>query len=509
MAFASALGFALLCSPTVGLRKKNQASVATEVKAASKLDIWAEIADGFRVPTQEDTADMVQLNSEGDFDFRGWGDEFTEETFEQAIDHLNAYHQQSENLGTDTTTFQQRYWINTKAWSGKEAKGPLFFIISPYGGFNPYAYGFIGVLARKVGAMVVQLEGRFTPGSLPFNESSFDTVPNRMGLMSGENALRDYVMLISSLRDQYDPDWVCPVATWGTSLAGMYAAWLRYKFPHIIDMSFASGSPMTGYPGTSDPLAFSRIITEAWEDAGDAECVDLVRDAFRALEGDNCHRPLYSQVYNEATYWSYPPRDRIPNACEKAKNMRLVGESDRAIALELCGSACAEGTCSGGSSSPSMWGYFACTQVVNPIGSNGVSDFIWPPNEWDVEVRRQYCLEDWGVEPQREGDYHAELFGWHHLAQLADNGKRMLFSFGSYDPWTGFALSEVDVSPEIPVFVVKGGTHGGDLVAPVAIDTQEMLDKRQIIDDNLVKWIADVQARRAASAARKARKVRK
>merc|ERR1712203_336637 len=101
----------------------------------------------------------------------------------------------------------------------------------------------------------------------------FDRQANRIGLLSAENALRDYVMLISYLRDVYDPDWVCPTAAFGTSLAGSYAAWLRFKFPHVVDMAMASGSPLTGYPGTSDTLAFNRITTETWRDAGSSECV--------------------------------------------------------------------------------------------------------------------------------------------------------------------------------------------------------------------------------------------
>merc|ERR1719476_899436 len=132
--------------------------------------------------------------------------------------------------------------------------------------------------------MVIKVEGRFAPDSLPFNETGFAKQANRIGLASAENALRDYVMMLSSLRDTYDPEWVCPVGTFGTSLAGMYAAWLRFKFPNVVDMAVASGSPMTGYPGTSDTLAFTKTVTEAWRSEGDTECVDLVRDSFKALE---------------------------------------------------------------------------------------------------------------------------------------------------------------------------------------------------------------------------------
>merc|ERR1712194_575299 len=144
-----------------------------------------------------------------------------------------------------------------------------------------------------------------------------------------------------------------------------------------------------------------------------------------------------------------------------------------------------------------MWSYFSCTQVVNPNGRNGKSDFMWPPKPWDIQDRRAFCMGRWGVEPQSEGDYHAELFGWHRLPQLRDNGKRMLFSFGTYDAWTGYALAADDISPDIPVVMIHGVGHGSDLVAPVANETRDMLDGRQRIEENLAKWIDEVRSRPA------------
>jgi len=311
-------------------------------------------------------------------------------------------------------------------------------------------------------------------------------------LVSSENALRDYVMLISYLRSQYDPDWVCPTATFGTSLAGMYAAWLRFKFPAIIDMSVASGSPMTGYPGTSDPFAFTRTITDAWADATqDLECIELIRESFQALEGNSCQETLWSVVYNEATYYSYPPRGRMTRSCEKAKAARDSGLPAWIVALTLCGPQCSAG-CPAEEYPPSMWSYLSCTQVVCPIGSNGVTDFF--PNEpWDIEVRRENCMKTWGIEPLEEGNYHAEIFGFHHTEKLAKSMSRMMFNFGTYDAWTGFALATEDISEDIPIVMVKGSTHGGDLIGGRADDTDEMLTQRARISDILSRWISTMQ----------------
>jgi len=473
-------------------------------KEAVSPDRWGDIADAMKLPTDEIEPEISASATTEDgrpvFDFRAWGDEFDAKTFDQAVDHLNAYHQQDTGLDADTTTFKQRYWINTKSWAGAAAKAPIFVVISPYGGFNTYAYGFIGEMSRDMGAMVIMAEGRFSPGSLPFNESGFDKQANRIGLASSENALRDYVMLISHIRDTYDPEWVCPTGTYGTSLAGMYAAWLRYKFPNVFDFAVASGSPMTGYPGTSDTLAFTRVTTEAWldESGGDESCIDLVRDSFKALEGHECSGKLWTNVYYEGTYYAYPPRGRILSACQRGAAKKAAGGSPFEVAIELCGSDCNKGSCpSGGAGAPSMWGYLSCTQVVNPIGSNGVSDFFWPPALWNTENRARSCKEKWDIEPLREGNYHADLFGWHRLSQLADSTSRILFAFGAYDAWTGFALSTTDISEELPVVVAPGGCHGSDLIGTRAEDTAGMLEARDKESGHVARWVAAIKARPA------------
>jgi len=490
------LALGLLPTCALALRKGKQE------RSGGVQDHFSKIANALKIPTDElegDSSQSQRFSVQGGrpaFDYRAWGREFEAKTFEQQADHLNAYHQQTAYLESDTATFQQRYWINTKAWGGAAARAPIFVIISPYGGFSTFAYGFVGEMSRDLGAMVVEVEGRFAPDSLPFNESGFDRQANRMGLASSENALRDYVMLISHLRDTFDPEWVCPTATFGTSLAGMYAAWLRYKFPNVVDMALASGSPMSGYPGTSDTLAFTRTVTEAWLDAsGDPGCIELVRDSFRALEEHAESGNLWSFAYNEATYNAYPPRGRIAAACARGYAKREAGGSPVETALALCGSDCNQESFLPSAPGDSMWGYLSCTQVVNPIGSDGVSDFFLPVDLWDVENRRRSCMEKWGVEPQREGNYHADLFGWHRLPQLAGSITKILFAFGTYDAWTGFALSKKDISPELPVVMAKGGCHGSDLIGTRAEDTADLLEARKTELSHIKRWVEEVKAR--------------
>jgi len=353
-------------------------------------------------------------------------------------------------------------------------------------------YGFIGEMSRDLGALVVMVEGRFAPESMPFAESGFYRQANRIGLMSAENGLRDYVMLVSHLRDTHDPDWVCPTGAFGISLAGMYAAWLRYKFPNVFDFAVASGAPMIAYPGTSDHFAFGRIITEAWLDAGGQGCNDLVRESFVAMLDHDRLWDLYFAVRNEVTYLAHDDRGRIPKVCQAAAAAKAQGLTPLDVAFVFCGKVCQDPLPPPTTREYDMFDYLRCTQVVIPTKFDGVQDFLFP-RSWSLESRAQWCKAVWGVEPQREGNYHADLFGWHRLPQLARSTTGILFAYGTYDPWTGYALSTVDISDELPVVMVKRGTHGGELRGSQLSDTPDYVAARERILTYVRRWVLAVQ----------------
>lgn len=438
------------------------------------------------------------------FNETAWGKEFEFKWFEQQVDHLNAYHQQPAFLNSTVATFPQRYLINTKAWGGAAAKAPIIVIPAAYGRFYYTHYGFIGELSRDIGAMVIVVSGRFSPEAMPFNESGWNKQANRVGLATAENALRDYVKLLSHLRDVYDPEWVCPLGAVGISLEGKYSAWLRQKFPNVVDFAVASGAPLIGYPGTSDHFAFARIVTEAWWDASgrDTRCMDTVRESFVAVEGTDCSWFLYRNVKFHASFRAYS----IPGRCQTAAAMKDNGTSAWDIAMMFCGNLCKgeEGRCPIrdplSREYPSwsmMWNYLRCTELVHPKSFNGVTDFM-VPKIWDINDRANECLSRWGIEPPREGNYHADLFGWHRLPQLADSVSRIFFAYATYDPWAAYAVSATDISPELPVAWVKGGGHGLELSATVpGEDSDSMMAARERIVAYVKRWVSAVQARSA------------
>ena len=90
-------------------------------------------------------------------------------------------------------------------------------------------------------------------GSIPFNGSvaqAFQPTPERLGLLSVTQAMADYAMLIQSVRDAHGcPD--CPVLSFGGSYSGKLSAYMRLKYPTVVDIAHAASAPIKlGEPHT-------------------------------------------------------------------------------------------------------------------------------------------------------------------------------------------------------------------------------------------------------------------
>lgn len=111
-------------------------------------------------------------------------------------------------------------------------------------------------IAEEFRALVVFAEHRYYGVSMPYGNRSFDDI-GRVGYLTSQQALADYVDLITYLRhngsysdrdlyragDIYDtgvdgtpaPSSANPVIAFGGSYGGMLAAWFRIKYPAIVE----------------------------------------------------------------------------------------------------------------------------------------------------------------------------------------------------------------------------------------------------------------------------------
>jgi len=110
-------------------------------------------------------------------------------------------------------------------------------------------------IAEEFGALVVFAEHRYYGESMPYGSKSYDN-KHRLGYLTSEQALADYVDLLTYLRhngsygrQSHEDDNVYddtpatdgiwsgpnPVIAFGGSYGGMLAAWFRIKYPAVVE----------------------------------------------------------------------------------------------------------------------------------------------------------------------------------------------------------------------------------------------------------------------------------
>jgi len=262
----------------------------------------------------------------------------------------------------------------------------------------------------------------------------------------------------------------------------MYSAWLRYKFPNVVDFAFAS--------------------SQAWFDASgnDTSCMDLIREALVATSMHDCGFDLTRTLYFESEYLAYPPRGRIQNICraaaaKKAEGGSMLDVTKAMIKHHYNGDSCFYRF--DGPRSSSISSYASCTHIFQEWNSDGVDDFFGPFDGGSFDVwYAPSCRDRWGIEPLTP-NYHADIFGWHRPLQLADSVSRILFTYGTYASVVPQAISTSDISDDLPVIMVKGGGAGSDLFGTVREDTEDMLLAREKMSQHVLRWVQAVQARRS------------
>jgi lysosomal Pro-X carboxypeptidase len=108
---------------------------------------------------------------------------------------------------------------------------PIFFFPGCESSIDtvPDNQGFLYDLAPEFGAAIVFAEHRYYGKTLPFGNESFSSLSN-LGLLSSEQALADYVILIDYLKANRLPNATrSPVIAFGGSYCGDLTAYMRIK----------------------------------------------------------------------------------------------------------------------------------------------------------------------------------------------------------------------------------------------------------------------------------------
>jgi hypothetical protein len=148
--------------------------------------------------------------------------------FDSKVDHFDHLNQ---------ATYKQRYFHTDQYFD--EAEGPVFVYICGEGTCAPVT-GYFLEMAKAFKAQIYWVEHRYYGDSQPV--TSWKTAEDYKYL-SSEQALEDLADFISAKKDNMTSRTSGKPRRWvvvGGSYPGALSAWFRYKYPHLVDISWAS-----------------------------------------------------------------------------------------------------------------------------------------------------------------------------------------------------------------------------------------------------------------------------
>lgn len=437
--------------------------------------------------------------------------------FTQILDHFNfKSHNQTE--------YQQRYLINIDFWKAKR-NGPIFFYTGNEGDIESFkdASGFLSSFGSEVNAMIVFAEHRYYGKSLPFGEASFDG--DNIGLLTMEQAMADFAKLIIYLRQKYKVGGDVKLITFGGSYGGQLAAYMRMRYPNLVDGALSASAPLYWITDSGDRHGFWKSVTSTFSshpgcheavtqgfdqvqkmaDAGRFEKLRAEFNICERLDASNLRHLLEwsRNAFTDLAMMNYPyptnflaplPGHPVREACWRATNATSKLSALSAITSLYYASSdgcnkmmeqyvkCSDPTGCGLGNDAKAWDFQACTEIILPGGTLGGEDDMFPVLSFTDQERAKYCQQKYQVEPRL--DWIRTAFWTDDL----DKASRIIFSNGDLDPW-GPGGVNATLSDDLPFVEVTGGAHHFDLRGPNDQDPEAVIAAREKEKTFIKSWI--------------------
>jgi len=444
---------------------------------------------------------------------------YTTHWYNQTLDHFTF---------TTQTKFRQKYLVNDSYWDRNG--GPIFFYTGNEGDIEAFTEnsGFMWDIAPEFRALLVFAEHRYYGESLPFGSESRSRDPLKVGYLSSSQALADYVDLITYLRESIDGASESPVVAFGGSYGGMLAAWIRTKYPHIVQGAIAASAPIAQFTSPCD--AFGRIVTSDFSAAAEnSSCSAAVRASWAALDRlamlpnstglswlntnfqlcPSSHMATAANISTIKSYltdlWTnlammdYPyatsflaplPANPVAAVCEYLSkpynnDTELLQSVFKAVSVyfNYTGDAECLNLMEEDGIGADMWSYQACTEMVMPFCYDGTND-MFEPAPWDLEAYSKECEEAWGPSGVPQPALANSLYGGRNLASASN----IVFSNGLLDPWSSGGVLKSSERGVVAI-IIPEGAHHLDLRGSNPADPVSVIQARKQERDYIEKWI--------------------
>ena len=217
----------------------------------------------------------VYLPAHGPFDAKLLAKQHMFEKKEEYQRPLYYNYQLVNHFAEGTSTWHNRYYVSSKNFKGPGS--PILVVIGGEDGVDEILYPFVhNDLASQFGAYVLQTEHRFYGTSMPNKggKRSLPTNDELKTLLSPDQALADAARLIRHIQgnlgcslDRSSSEY-CPVITIGASYPGFLSAMMRFVYPDVVDIGYASSAPIKMYGRqVNDPDVYFDHVTNVAEKA--------------------------------------------------------------------------------------------------------------------------------------------------------------------------------------------------------------------------------------------------
>lgn len=105
-----------------------------------------------------------------------------------------------------------------------------------------------------------------------------------MAYLTTEQALADYAVFLRTFKSEIIECEECPVIAFGGSYGGMLAAWMRMKFPNIVDGAIAASAPVLFFNGVTPLESFSQVVTNDFKMTSTPQCAAVITEGMKRLD---------------------------------------------------------------------------------------------------------------------------------------------------------------------------------------------------------------------------------